>query len=268
MNIGARPGHAPKSDEKPTDRSPVRAPPGFTLIELLVVIAIITILAALLLPALAAAKSKADRTTCANNLKQFELSTRMYIGDFNGVFPTCSDTVRWPATMVDYFQNTNLLVCPTDLRRCPPPITDNAPVGPFASPAALCADKATRSYLMNGWDDVFPIQSMKDPKEPYNMKESQLVWPVDTVVFGEKKHTAPDDWMDILGEDGADVAQYACHSKFLTPNTSGGSNYAFADGSVRYLKFALSVWPIDMWAVLDTYRTATAVPPSHITLGN
>ena len=116
--------------------------------------------------------------------------------------------------------------------------------------------------------DVFPIQSMKDPKEPYNMKESQLVRPVDTIVFGEKKHTAPDDWMDILGEDGADVAQYACHSKFLTPNTAGGSNYAFADGNVRYLKFGLSIWPIDMWAVTDASRTATAVPLGRITLGN
>jgi prepilin-type N-terminal cleavage/methylation domain-containing protein/prepilin-type processing-associated H-X9-DG protein len=60
---------------------------GFTLIELLVVIAIISVLAALLLPVLNRARTKAQAVICLNNLRQWGLATQLYASDHNDHLP-------------------------------------------------------------------------------------------------------------------------------------------------------------------------------------
>src|SRR3990172_446784 len=82
-------------------RRPPGATPGvcaFTLIELLVVIAIIAILAALLLPALTKAKSKAHGIYCMANHRQLTLAWKMYSDDNSDRLPYASEDPDYPET--------------------------------------------------------------------------------------------------------------------------------------------------------------------------
>ncbi|MDP2898037.1 MAG: prepilin-type N-terminal cleavage/methylation domain-containing protein [bacterium] len=97
---------------------------GFTLIELLVVIAILSILAALLLPAIQSAKESANRTKCLANLMQIGRAIRMYLNDSDGRWFPSENSVDYgylkdlnPKTQPDrlwpaYVDDRKLFICP------------------------------------------------------------------------------------------------------------------------------------------------------------
>jgi len=239
---------------------------GFTLIELLVVIAIIAVLAAMLLPALSKAKAAAQQTACMDGLKQLGLSVRMYLDDFRCYppRPVAGDTARWPAALYRFYHNTNLLVCPSEVALYGKLPGNNA--GGGTDYPDYQADNSACSYIMNGWNDVFPTEWQS---KTIFMKESLMLKPAVTIIIGERRHSDQDDfWMDTLEVENGGLnnliysVQHARHGGHK-PSPSGGSNYVYADGGVRYRRFGLDVYPVNDWiSGSDQDRLAQAIPPS------
>lgn len=101
---------------------------GFTLIELLVVISIISLLVAILLPSLAAARATSKRIQCLNKLRQTQLGITMYASDFRDYFPTdavSSGVEPWVILVADYLnQNSTHSYTFRPLYQCPEKATN------------------------------------------------------------------------------------------------------------------------------------------------
>ena len=204
---------------------------GFTLIELLVVIAIIAILAAMLLPALAKAKQKAQGIQCLSNLKQLCLAWKMYPDDNQGVLVPNGDETHQPANLTDT----------ANAQWCPGRQDDSTKL----SPSGITPDKG-KQWIQLGL--LYPYVKTTDI---YKCPADQSSYPAGGVSYPHVRSMSMNTWLGAIAPyaNNNNVISYKKESGLVQP--SPANLWVFIDENPRSINDASFICEPDIQQWID-----------------
>jgi prepilin-type N-terminal cleavage/methylation domain-containing protein len=213
---------------------------GFTLIELLVVVAIIAILAAISFPLLRLGLDHAHCVGCASHMRTLGIAFDSYANDNDAQLPGRVEGTglnKWPMLLLPYVTGPAEFVDPGD------PVATKVPLDQMVSNTAN-----NSSFFFNGFNDLGAYSNPGVTVGMANITASGSP----LLLLGEKVTGSTQYYMDFVEGNEDDILNKTSYF--------GGSNYAFSDGSVVFMRPAQ--YSDTMWLVDKSYAIPPA-PPGH-----